>query len=249
MQPVDTVAIDPFNTRLFWIGEAAIEPPLHQIRLHDRVNKVEPRVMRVLLCLAAAPGQVLTRTQLLDTAWADTIPNDEGLTQAICKLRKAFGSRAARPRIIETIPKVGYRLVAPVSYQPPTQQPRPSNGQAKARTGRQAAPRRALWTAGPGFANGWAEWHWLTVCLVLLMVFCGLWSSYVSHPPVQPQQGILLHRVLPDMTRPTRQLHVKSFRLDEMPFGISPQSLERGLAQNDKVIVEVVLKRKKISAL
>ena len=212
MQPVDTVSLDPHTESLFWIGPVAVEPPLNQIRPNGSVHKVEPRVMRVLLCLAARPGEVLTREALLDAVWSDGFPNDEGLTQAVCKLRKAFGDRATHSTVIETIPKVGYRLVAPVSAQPVC-----SNGQAKISANghagqpqhdhRQAPPRAR--PASFGFGERNAEWRWLAVCFALLILFCGLWSSYVAQPPVPTEhRRIFIDKVGPDATAP-RQRRVR----------------------------------------
>jgi len=209
MQPVDTVSFDPHSEPLFWIGPAAVEPSLNQIRPNGRVHKVEPRVMRVLLCLAARPGEVLTREALLDAVWSDSFPNDEGLTQAVCKLRKAFGDRATRSTVIETIPKVGYRLVAPVSAQPVS-----SNGQAKISSNghagqpehndRQAPPPPPLRPLTYGFGDRNAEWRWLSVCFALLILFCGLWSSYVVQQPVPTEQRrIFIDN--PDATAPTQR--------------------------------------------
>lgn len=215
MQPVDTASFDPHTEPLFWIGPVAVEPPLNQIRPNGSVHKVEPRVMQVLLCLAARPGEVLTRDALLDAVWTDALPNDEGLTQAVCKLRKAFGDRAARPAVVETIPKVGYRLVAPVAVQPPS-----SNGQtrhpAEDHADRPRLPRPPLRPATFGFGERNAEWRWLAVCFALLILFCGLWSSYVAQRPAfTEQRRILIHQVGPDATAPNQhRVRIMAWRTD-----------------------------------
>src|SRR5690606_11750542 len=49
--------------------------------------------------------------ELFDAAWADTIVPDDTLTRCIGELRKIFGDDARNPRVIETIPRVGYRLI------------------------------------------------------------------------------------------------------------------------------------------
>ena len=98
----------------FWIGDSFVEPRLNQITCNGQTQQVERQVMRVLQFLAAHPDQPLSRDTILMNIWADGVPNDEGLTQAICKLRKALGDRPGEGNIIQTIRKVGYRLVAPV---------------------------------------------------------------------------------------------------------------------------------------
>ncbi|TLY53333.1 MAG: hypothetical protein E6K53_01380 [Gammaproteobacteria bacterium] len=57
----------------------------------------------------------MTRGQLLDLVWAQRITTPDVLTQAIAELRRAFRDDAKLPRYIETVPRVGYRLLAPVA--------------------------------------------------------------------------------------------------------------------------------------
>ena len=80
----------------------------------EKITRLEPRVMRVLTLLADRPGEVLTREFLIDAIWPNKFVGEEGLTQAISKLRKAFGDKARKPKFIETIPKSGYRIIADV---------------------------------------------------------------------------------------------------------------------------------------
>ena len=70
--------------------------------------------MAVLLQLAARPGQVITRTELLDAVWGATIVQEDALTQAVSQLRRLLDDDPRRPAYIETIPKQGYRLIAAV---------------------------------------------------------------------------------------------------------------------------------------
>ncbi len=78
--------------------------------------RLEPRTMSVLICLAESPGEVVTRQQLEDTVWHGMVVGYEALSNAITKLRKAFDDDRMNPQIIETIPKVGYRLIAQVDH-------------------------------------------------------------------------------------------------------------------------------------
>lgn len=98
-----------------------IEGRLVQTRLNRVVSaggevvQVQPKIMDVLLRLAERPGEVVTREELLSTVWAGTHVTEHVLARAISELRKVFDDSAQRPRVIETIPKVGYRLIAPVT--------------------------------------------------------------------------------------------------------------------------------------
>lgn len=71
--------------------------------------------MQVLVCLADHAGEMVAKERLLGWAWADTAVGDDVLVRAISELRRIFQDDPKRPRIIETIPKAGYRLIAPVT--------------------------------------------------------------------------------------------------------------------------------------
>lgn len=70
--------------------------------------------MHVLVCLMEQPGQVVSREYLLATVWAGAVVNEDMVTRTVSSLRKVLGQHATSAGYIETIPKVGYRLVAPV---------------------------------------------------------------------------------------------------------------------------------------
>ncbi|NJN40183.1 MAG: tetratricopeptide repeat protein [Gammaproteobacteria bacterium] len=87
--------------------------------------------MAVLVCLAEKPGEVITRQQLEETVWPRMVIGYDALSNTIAKLRKAFGDDRNNPQIIETIPKVGYRLIArisPSSQHGDTHQAKPLQG-------------------------------------------------------------------------------------------------------------------------
>jgi DNA-binding winged helix-turn-helix (wHTH) protein len=79
------------------------------------VTRLEPKVMLVLACLAAHAGRMVPKDRLLHAAWPDTAVGDDVLTCAISELRRLFEDDPKQPRVIETIPKSGYRLIAGVS--------------------------------------------------------------------------------------------------------------------------------------
>jgi len=70
--------------------------------------------MSVLDCLVKASDSVVTRQEIFDSVWRGAIVSDDALTQRIAEIRKAFGDSAHQSNIIETIPKIGFRLIPPV---------------------------------------------------------------------------------------------------------------------------------------
>ena len=101
--------------REFRIGEWLVEPDLNSITRGDRRISVEPKVIEVLVCLAEHHGAVLSKRQIMQAVWRDTFVSDEVLRYSISELRKAFNDDARNPRIIQTIARRGYRLIAQVS--------------------------------------------------------------------------------------------------------------------------------------
>jgi Tol biopolymer transport system component/DNA-binding winged helix-turn-helix (wHTH) protein len=99
----------------FRVGDWLVRPTLARIERGSEVVHVAPRSMAVLVHLAEAPGRVLSRNEILDTVWPGMTVTQDALSQCIVELRKAFRDDAKHAAFIETIPKVGLRLVAPVA--------------------------------------------------------------------------------------------------------------------------------------
>lgn len=110
--------------------------------------RVTLKAMHVLLVLVERQGQVVTRDALLDVVWQGTLPTDDVVTQAVAQLRKAFGDGHGAPRYIETIARVGYRLLAQAVWGDPTDLPAARVGRSDAEVGA-AAPMQAR----PGAAD------------------------------------------------------------------------------------------------
>ena len=105
--------------RPFWVADWKVEPRLGQLSRGENTVKVEPKVMTVLVCLAQAAGDVISREQLEAAAWEGMVVGYDSLASTIIKLRKAFEDDSRNPRIIGTVPKRGYRLIAPVGVVAP----------------------------------------------------------------------------------------------------------------------------------
>ncbi|MFK7847663.1 MAG: transcriptional regulator, partial [Rhodothermales bacterium] len=101
----------------FLISEWHIKPRLNRVIAPAGDTKtLEPRTMKVLVQLARSKPQVVTREQLLDAVWGDSVVTEHSLTIAISDLRKLFNDDPKLPVFIETIRGVGYRLIAPVHF-------------------------------------------------------------------------------------------------------------------------------------
>src|SRR3954466_2318108 len=72
------------------------------------------RYLDALALLLRERGRLVTKDRFMDEVWRGVPVTDEALTQCIRTLRRQLGDDAARPRFIETVPKHGYRFIAPV---------------------------------------------------------------------------------------------------------------------------------------
>lgn len=98
----------------FRIGQYLIEPRQNRIVRADTEVRLESRVMDVLVCLAAHAGEVVSRETLNEQVWGHLVVTDQAVTNCISELRHLLGDDRSANRVIETIPKRGYRLAAPV---------------------------------------------------------------------------------------------------------------------------------------
>jgi DNA-binding winged helix-turn-helix (wHTH) protein len=99
----------------FQLAEWLVRPSLDQLISRGVVVRIRPQLMDLLVCLAARAGRTVARQELAAAIWPGQFVADSGLARCVAELRRALGDSARQPRIIETIPKRGYRLVAAVS--------------------------------------------------------------------------------------------------------------------------------------
>jgi DNA-binding winged helix-turn-helix (wHTH) protein/tetratricopeptide (TPR) repeat protein len=112
-----------------------------EVRKNGSRIRLQEKPLRVLVLLAERQGQVVTRAELKQDLWPEHtfVDFETGLNTAVSKLRDALSDKADSPRYIETIPRRGYRFLAPVEFQgrrAATPAPTPDKNQ----TSPQAAP-------------------------------------------------------------------------------------------------------------
>jgi DNA-binding winged helix-turn-helix (wHTH) protein len=104
----------------FRIDDWLIQPQINSVEKAGRTWHLEPKVMQVLVHLASHPNEVLSKDRLLEAVWHNTFVGDDVLVRCISELRYVFGDDPKSARVIQTIPKSGYRLIAAVSTEAPT---------------------------------------------------------------------------------------------------------------------------------
>jgi Tol biopolymer transport system component/DNA-binding winged helix-turn-helix (wHTH) protein len=174
---------NPLRYREFTLGDRVIRPDLNRIEYGGESVQVEPRVMDVLVYLAEHAGRVVSRDELLDRIWGETVVVEHVLTRAISELRRILADDPENPRFIETIRKRGYRLVAPVvlpeggaspggvlpwlSEEPPAGiEPKPAEGAS--------APARP--------PSLWGQLVWPAVVILVAALVWNLWRDRTTTP-------------------------------------------------------------------
>src|SRR6476659_9973841 len=99
----------------FRLGDWLVQPALCRLSKDGRTVQVRAKVMDLLAYLAARAGEVIPKDRLLDDVWGSQAISESALTRTVTELRQALGDDAEQPRLLETIPKRGYRLIAPVA--------------------------------------------------------------------------------------------------------------------------------------
>lgn len=111
MSPSET----PSHLRPLQIGDFVADPGLNILVGAQGPIALEPKIMEVLLHLAARQGETVGQDELLASVWEGKFVVDAVVTRAISELRRALGDDPKSPRYIQTVARRGYRLIAPVA--------------------------------------------------------------------------------------------------------------------------------------
>ncbi len=164
--------------------------------------------MRLLVCLAEHAGAVVSIDDLLNHVWAGVSVTQDSVYQSVASLRRLLGDDAKQPTYIETVPRLGYRLVATVS--PCADQSIAQTVSSPASAGEDPIPATTTPAPGSGPRLG-AAFTWavgaLCLALVVAFVFYGKAASHQSASPVsvpEPQRSIAVLPFL-DLTQGMKQ--------------------------------------------
>ena len=139
----------------FTLGDLRVIPTAREVIANGRHIRLQPRVMQVLIALARAGGEVVSRQSLVEVCWGAVVVGDDSLNRCIQSLRRLSQEEAQGAFVIETVPRLGYRMSADVTY-PPAEAQRP------------AAPDRRYW---PVVAGG-----------LVAMILLAITASLLGHP-------------------------------------------------------------------
>ena len=191
------------------IGKWCVNPSTGQILRNGESARVEVRTMRLLVCLAEHAGEVVSIDDLLERVWPDVTVTPDSVYQAVASLRRLLGDDPKRPQYIETVTRLGYRMVAQVSpWADPEQETKAHSEEAA-----NASPRNGGTTqdvnSGTGMKKTVLLWGSGLVALILIGIV--VWA-FVDHskagkptaaaspaPELSPQKSIAVLPIL-DLT-------------------------------------------------
>ena len=104
----------PAMSGLFHFESYLLDPDDRRLFRDGQPVELSGRYLDALVLLVRESGKLVTKDRLLDEVWRGVPVTDEALTQCIRTLRRQLGDSAGAPRFIETVPKHGYRFIAPV---------------------------------------------------------------------------------------------------------------------------------------
>jgi TolB-like protein/DNA-binding winged helix-turn-helix (wHTH) protein len=161
----------------FTLGEWSVDPILGTITRGGDAIRLEPRTMRLLVCLAERAGEVVSADDLLDRVWPNVIVTPDSVYQAVAALRRLLGDDPKNPRYVVTVPKQGYRMVAPITAiaQSPETQPTPVAAAPAPIEASSATPSRGLLSAS-----------WKSYAIIALVLALGVVAIIALRRPHEP---------------------------------------------------------------
>ena len=139
----------------FTLGRLKVDPATRQVAANGRSETLEPRVMQALVALARANGGIVTRDELIERCWSGRIVTDDAINRVLSRIRHVADGIGSGSFRLETITKVGYRLVqdgAAAQAVPAEHEPSPVGGEAE------RLPRRTLLLSAGAVGLAAAAW-------------------------------------------------------------------------------------------
>ena len=183
-------------------GTFEVDPPAGELRRGGLKLKLTGQPFQVLAILLERPGEVVTREELQKRLWPDTFVDvDHNLNTAINKIREVLGDSAEIPRFVETLPRRGYRFIAPVDVGAglvPAQQ-----------AGPQRVPLRPQTESGETVRKPFLQRHWVLGLSCAAIIVIAVFAYWLTRPLMPPKVS--------GYTRITNDGRAKKFRIDAFP--------------------------------
>lgn len=185
----------------FQLGGMDVRPSTREIVFATGREVLEPRVMAVLVVLARAKGEVVTRDDLTTACWEGRVVSDDAINRVISRIRRASDLTGGKDFTLETITKVGYRLVASRQEGAIAPASRAADSVRPAPAGRKRAPLGAM----------------AALAAIVVLVATGAWWLAGREPDWKPD--------------PTRSLTLAVLPFDNLGTALEDAQLATGMAR------------------
>jgi TolB-like protein/DNA-binding winged helix-turn-helix (wHTH) protein/tetratricopeptide (TPR) repeat protein len=191
------------NAGTVQVGDWIVNPSLDTVSRGDEVQKLEPRTMRLLICLIEARGEVVSQDRLLSDVWSGVVVGSASVYQAVSQLRRIFNDLEQQPKYIATVPRKGYRLVATVTRPVPAFPAAAGDATLSPSPATPAAATAGITTTSAGAppAVRHAGWRLASILTTASLVVIAIGWTWMKRPPPADAAGASI-AVLPfvDMT-------------------------------------------------
>ena len=99
---------------MYRFDDFVVDPETWRLSRGGQEIHLEPVVLNLLIYLISHRDRLVTRQELMDTVWGDTVISESAVSQAVARVRKALGDDSATHRYLETVHSKGYRFIAEV---------------------------------------------------------------------------------------------------------------------------------------
>ncbi len=170
----------PDSSGIVRFGGFELDPSTGELWRDGEPVDLPPQPARLLALLARTPGKIVSRDRIQDEVWSDTVVEfDQAINNAIRQVRDALGDDASNPRFIETVPRRGYRFIAPV-------EPVRTGGGPTARPDGEAAPDAVEpggATATIGRTRRWSPVRFGAFTAIAIGIAVAVWAGLDGGPP------------------------------------------------------------------
>ncbi len=179
---------------VFRFGLFEADPESGELLKQGEHLRLQDQPFRMLILLLQRPGEVISREELREKLWPENtfVEFDNGLNVAVKKIRDALSDRAENPRFVETVPRRGYRFIAPVSIRVkedarPSAEPAPPRDSKSERQADGQARRR------------WRYLGWAGGLIVIAVASAMIFSRFNLHKVdnQRPAQGAAAKAITP----------------------------------------------------
>lgn len=184
------------------VGEHRVDLGALRVISDPERPRLTLKAAMVLVELARRGGQTLSRDDLLGTVWVGTTPTPEVVTQAIRELRRVLGDNGDGPRQIETVPKLGYRLVVPAEFAAP--------GEGTGAVVADAAPIAEPAPAEPAAPPSRSHRRWYAVAVLALAAAAFVAYRATTHRAVAGEWRAQSLRVLTNLPGAEQYPHISN---------------------------------------